>query len=64
MIIHTCHWIVFSGSLSVFQLYLEHLTCFWNLYSVTWNAYSGIWNASSVNIINIPVKQRIGMCLV
>ncbi len=36
----------------------------WNVSSVTWNAYSVIWNASSVNTIHVPVKRRIGMCLV
>jgi hypothetical protein len=45
----------------VFQLYLEHLTYFWNVSSVTWNAFSVIWNASSVYTIHVPVKRRIGM---
>jgi hypothetical protein len=50
--------------LSVFQFYLEHLTYFWNVSSVTWNAFSVIWNSSSVNTIYVPVKRRTGMCLV
>jgi hypothetical protein len=62
--VHSCHWIVSSVTLSVFQLYPEHLTYFWNVSSVTWNAFSVIWNASSVNTIHVPVKRRIGMCLV
>ncbi len=57
-------WIVSSVTLSVFQLYLEHLTYFWNVFSATWNAFSVIWNASSVTTIHGPVKGRIGMCLV
>ncbi len=45
-----------SVTLSVFQLYLEHLTYFWNVSSVIWNVFSVIWNASSVNTIHVPVK--------
>ncbi len=48
----------------MFQLYLEHLTYFWKISSVTWNAFSEIWNASSFNTIHVLVKRRIGMCLV
>ncbi len=62
--VHSCYWIVSSVTLSVFQLYLEHLTYFWNVSSAIWNALSVIWNASSVNTIHVPVKRRIGMCLV
>ena len=61
---HSCHWIVSSVTLSVFQLYIEHLTYFWNVSSAIWNAFSVIWNAFSVNTIHVPVKRRIGMCLV
>jgi hypothetical protein len=43
---------VSSATLSVFQLYLEHLTYFWNLSSITWNVSSVIWYASSANIIH------------
>jgi hypothetical protein len=50
-----------SVTLSVFRLYLELLTYFWNVSSVTWNVSSVIWNASSVNTIHVPVKRRIGM---
>jgi hypothetical protein len=57
-------WIVSSVTLSVFQLYLEHLTYFCNVSSVTRNAFSVIWTASSVKTIHVPVKRRIGMCLV
>jgi hypothetical protein len=32
--------------------------------SATWNVFSVICNASSVNTIYVPVKRRIGMCLV
>jgi hypothetical protein len=46
-----------SVTLSVFQLYLDHLSYCWNVSSVT-------WNASSVNTIPIPIMKRIGMCLV
>jgi hypothetical protein len=59
-----CCWIVSSGTPSVFQLYLEHLTYFWNVPSATWNVYSVILNASSVNTIHTPVKRKILMCLV
>ena len=52
---HSCHWIVSSVALSMFQLYLKHLTYFWNVSSVTWNAFSVIWNASSVDTIHVPV---------
>jgi hypothetical protein len=62
--VHSCHWIVSGVTLSVFQLYLEHLTYFLNVFSVTWNAFHVIWNASSVNTIYLPIKRRIGMCLV
>jgi hypothetical protein len=55
-------WIVSSVTLSVFQLYIEHLTYFWNVSCAIWNAFSVIWNASSVNTIHVPVKRRIGMC--
>ena len=48
-----------SVTLSVFQLYLEHLTYFWNVSSVTWNAFSVIWNASSVDTIHVPVKGEL-----
>ncbi len=48
-----------SVTLSVFQLYLEHLTYFWNVSSVTWNAIGVIWNASSVNTIHVPVKGEL-----
>jgi hypothetical protein len=47
--VHSCHWIVSSVTLSVFQLYLEQLTYFLNVSSVTWNASSVIWNASNVS---------------
>jgi hypothetical protein len=47
----------------VFQLYLEHLTYFWNISSAIWIAFNVSWNASSVNTIHVPVKRRIGMCL-
>ncbi len=40
--------------MSVFQLYLEHLTYFVNVSSVNWNVVSVIWNASSVNTIHVP----------
>jgi hypothetical protein len=62
--VHSRHCTLSSVTLSVFQLYLEHLTYFWNVSSVTWNAFSVIWNTSSVNTIHIPVRRRIGMCLV
>ncbi len=62
--VHSCQWIVSSVTLSVFQLYLEHLTYFWNVFRVTCNVFSIIWNASSVTIIHVPVKRKIGMCLV
>jgi hypothetical protein len=62
--VHSCHWIVSSVTLSVFQLYLENLTYFWNVSSVTWNAFIVIWNASSVNTIHVPMKRRIRLCLV
>ncbi len=45
-------------TLSVFQLYIEHLTYFWNVSSAIWNAFSVIWNASSVNTIHVPVKSK------
>jgi hypothetical protein len=51
-----CHWIVSSVTLSVFQLYIQHLTYFWNVSCAIWNAFSVIWNASSVNTIHVPVK--------
>ncbi len=35
--------------MSMFQLYLEHLTYFVNVSSVNWNVVSVIWNVSSVN---------------
>ncbi len=47
-----------SVTLSVFQLYLEHLTYFWNVSSVNWNAFSVIWNTSSVDTIHVPVKKE------
>ncbi len=56
-------WIVSTVTLSAFQLYLEHLTYFWNVSIVTWNAFIVSWNASSVNTIHVSVKRRIGMCL-
>jgi hypothetical protein len=62
--VHYCHWIVSSVTLSVFQLYLEHFTYFWNVSCAIWNAFSVIWNASSVYTIHVPVKRRIEMCLV
>ncbi len=46
-----------SVTLSVFQLYLEHLTYFWNASSVTWNAFCVIWNASSVGVDTIHVPK-------
>ncbi len=48
-----------SVTLSVFQLYLEHITYFWNVFSVTWNAFSVIWNASSVSTIHVPFKEEL-----
>ncbi len=33
----------------LFQLYLEHLTYFWNVSSVIWNAFNVIWNAKDEN---------------
>ncbi len=48
-----------SAILSVFKFYLEHLTYFWNVSSVTWNVSSVIWNASSVNTIHVPVKGEL-----
>ena len=36
----------------------------WNVSSAIWNAFGVIWNAFSVNTIHVPVKRRIGMCLV
>jgi hypothetical protein len=59
--VHSCQWIMSGVTLSVFQLYLEHLTYFWNVSSATWSAFSVIWNASSVSTIHVPVKRRIGM---
>ncbi len=49
---------MYSATLSVFQLFLEYLTYFWNVFSVTWNVFSVIWNASSVNTIRVPVKKE------
>ncbi len=48
-----------SVTLSVFQLYPEHLTYFWNVSSVKWNAFSVIWNASSVDTTHVPVKGEL-----
>ncbi len=62
--VHSCQGIVSSMKLSVFQLYLEHLTYFWNASSVTWNVSSVIWSASRVNTIYVLVKRRMIMCLV
>jgi hypothetical protein len=38
-------------------MYLDHLTYFWNAYSVTWNVSVVIWNASSVNTILCSNKK-------
>jgi hypothetical protein len=57
--VHSCHWIVSSVTLFVFQLYLEHLIYFWNVSSVTWNAFSVIRNAFSVNTIHVSVKGEM-----
>jgi hypothetical protein len=62
--VQSCHWIVSSVTLSVFQLYVEHPTYFWNVSSVMWNVSSIIINFFSVNTIYVPVKRRIEMCLV
>ncbi len=47
-----------SVTLTVFQIYLEHLTYFWNVSSVTWNASSVLWDAFSVNTAHVPVKKK------
>jgi hypothetical protein len=56
--------IVSSVTLLVFQLHLEHLTYFWNVFSATWNVFSVIWNVSSVDTIHVGAERSIGMCLV
>jgi hypothetical protein len=48
---------VSSVTLTVFQIYLEHLTYFWNVSSLTWNATSVIWDAFSVHTTHVPVKK-------
>ncbi len=50
--VHFCHWIVSIVTQYVFQLYLEHLTYFWNVSCVT-------WNASSVSTVHVPVKGEL-----
>ncbi len=60
--VHSCHWIVSSVTLSVFQFYLEHLTYFWNESGVTWNAASGIQNASSVNTVLVKRELECVRC--
>ncbi len=47
--IHPCDCLVSCVTLSVFQLYLEHLTFVGNASFVNWNVSSVIWNASSSN---------------
>ncbi len=42
----------------------EHTLYLWDVSSGIWNVFSVIWNASSVNTIHVPVKRRIGMCVV
>jgi hypothetical protein len=56
--VNSCRWIVSSVTPSVFQLYLEHLTYFWNVSCATWNVISVIWNASSVNTIQCSSKKE------
>ncbi len=46
-----------SVTLSVFQLYLEHLTYFRNVFIV----FSVIWSASCVNTIHVPVKENLNV---
>jgi hypothetical protein len=50
--------LVSSVTLSVFQLYLQHHTYFWNVYSVTCDASIVIWNASSAKTIHVSVKRE------
>jgi hypothetical protein len=49
---------VTNVTLSVFQLYLQHLTSCWNVSSVTLNVPGVIWNASSVYIIHALDKKE------
>jgi hypothetical protein len=57
--VHSCHRVVSSVTLFVFQLYLEHLIYFWNVSSITWNTSSLIWNATSVSTVDVPVPGLV-----